>query len=203
MKHLEKHDADAPDVVLDGVDVAGEGLGAHVERGAHVDSLLAGGGDPLREPEVGDLDYFVLDEDVGRLEVTVHVARVCDVQEPQDDLADDRDGLLLGQLLPLLQKVLHVALVAELGDDVAVVDRAEDVVALQDVIMVHFLQSVYFVIQHFFFGLSLDGSNIDDLDCDYFFAFLINAPIHHAAKTAPDHVLESVRVVFDSFANFS
>ncbi len=34
------HDADGPDVVLDGVDVPLEGLGGHVERAPHVVFLL-------------------------------------------------------------------------------------------------------------------------------------------------------------------
>ena len=119
MQHLEKYGAKRPDVVFGGVDIVLQGLGAHVEGRSYVDCFLGVGGDLFSEAEVGDFDGFVLDEDVGRFEVSVKKAIFGDVREAHDNFPDEGDGLLLGQLLPLFEEMLEIPLIAKLGDDVA------------------------------------------------------------------------------------
>lgn len=143
MEDLVEDHSQRPDVILDCVNAAFESFGTHVKRTAHIHRLLhrvrRG---TLGETEVCDFGDFVLEEDVGRFEVPVEEARLCDDSEPIDDVPENGNGLLLWKLLAFLEEVLEVALVAELRDDVAIVDCAIDIMALDHICVIDFFQCV-------------------------------------------------------------
>jgi hypothetical protein len=61
----------------------------------------------------------------------VQEAIFSDGDEPHQKLADDGKGIFLWEFLAFLEKVFEVALIAKLSDDVAIVGRAEDIVAFE------------------------------------------------------------------------
>lgn len=123
------------------------------------------------------------------------------VDIPSDELPDDGQCVLLCQLLALLEEVLEVALVAELGDDVAIIGGAEDVVALEDVGVAEFLERLDLALEHLLLGLALDGADVDDLDGYFFLGLVVGAAVDHRAETAADDVPEAVGVVLDFLAH--
>lgn len=113
----------------------------------------------------------------------------CDRYEPHEQLPNERDGFLFSKFLPLLEKVLQIALIAKLSDYVAIVGSAEDVVAFEDIGMVEFLECLDFTLEHALLGLALDGPNVDYFDCHLFLGFVVGAAVNHRAETAPYDVL--------------
>ena len=85
------------------------------------------------EPEVGYFGDPVLEEDVGHFEVPVYDPLGGEVEEALVDVRDDalEAGAIEGA--GLLDLSLQVALIAELGDDVAVAVAGENFQAPQDV----------------------------------------------------------------------
>lgn len=63
--------------------------------------------------------------------------------------------------------------------------------------MVQLLKRIYLAFQHFFFGLTLDRPDIDDLNCNLLLGFVVGAPVNHGAEAPADDVLEAVGVVLD------
>lgn len=55
------------------------------------------------------------------------------MNESLKNFSNQRKGFFLRKFLALLEEVLEVSFIAELGDDVAIVGRTEDVVAFEDV----------------------------------------------------------------------
>jgi hypothetical protein len=92
------------------------------------------------ESKVCDLGYSVVSEDVGNFEISVDDILRGEVLQPPEDVGNDAGGLPLLEPGFLLDLGLEVALVAQLGDDVAVAIAGEDLEAAQDVGMVHFLE---------------------------------------------------------------
>ena len=66
------------------------------------------------EPEVSDFVGLILDEDVGRLEVTVDDRVLMQIFISADQLIDNNEGLGLWKFLSLLQNLLEGAFIAEL-----------------------------------------------------------------------------------------
>jgi hypothetical protein len=76
-----------------------------------------------------------------------------DMLEPQIDIPEDGDGLLLAEFPSLLtNEALEVSLIAKLSDDIAIIDSTEDVVALHEVGMVQFTQRLYLPLQELLAG---------------------------------------------------
>ena len=71
MQHFVQNNSDRPNIILHRVHVSLQRFGTHVEGRADIDSLLRVRGCPLREPEVGYLNGFVLEQNVGWLEVAM------------------------------------------------------------------------------------------------------------------------------------
>ena len=201
MQYFVQNDADRPDIVLGGVDVALQRFRTHVERRADVDGFLGVGSGLLGEPEVRDLDDLVLQQDVGRLEVAVQESVLRQVDIPHDKLSYDGQRVLLQQFLSLFEQVFEVSLVAKLSDDVAIIGGAEDVVALEDVGVVESLECLDLSLEHLLLGLALDGADVDHLDGYFLLGLVVGTAVDHRAETAPDDVLQAVRVVLDFLAH--
>jgi hypothetical protein len=122
--------------------------------------------------------------------------------ETVDDVPEDGNCFLLWQFLTLLKEVVEVTLVAELGDYVTVVNGAVNVVAFEDVDVVDSFEGIDFAFEHLASGAIGDGLQVDDLNRDLFFGFLVDAPEHARAEAFADEVVESVRVVFDFLSEF-
>jgi len=60
MKHFVNDHPNRPNVVFNGIDVAVECFRTHVQGRPHIHCLLGVGTSPFGEPEVGNLDCFVL-----------------------------------------------------------------------------------------------------------------------------------------------
>ena len=87
----------------------------------------------LSEPEVGYLGLGVVHKDVGNFEVSVDDVLFGEVLQSFEDVLDDGGCLVLVKVPFLAETGLEVALVAELGDDVAVAVAGEDLEAAEDV----------------------------------------------------------------------
>jgi len=68
-----------------------------------------------------------MDQDVGRLQITVHGVSLVHVLEPSDDILEKAQGFILCEFLLPLQVGAQVSPFAELGDDVHVVAGLVDV----------------------------------------------------------------------------
>ena len=179
-----------------------EGFRAHVEGTADVGGFLRVCRSPLSEAKVSNFGDLVLEQDVGGLEVSVEKARLGDDSEAADDVSEDGDGLAFGQLLPLLEQVLQVALVAELSDNVAIIDSAVDVVTFHDIGVVEFFKCVDLSLEHLFSGAVAQGFQVDDLDGHLLPGPLIDSPEHAGAEAPADQVGEPVGVILNFLAHF-
>jgi hypothetical protein len=72
-------------------------------------------------------------------------------------------------------------------------------VALEYIGMVKFLECVYFPLQHFLFGLTLYGFDVNNFDGNSLFIFLIKSSVNDRAEALSDNILEAVRVIFNFF----
>jgi hypothetical protein len=148
-------------------------LGRHVFQGADHAALRARGLAGVldaRDPEVGELDPPArLDQQVGRLDVTVHDALLVRVVERGQQVADDLEGLLQRIAHPAVQVVLEVVALDVFHDqegDVAVavgVVDADDVGVLQPRGRARLGAETVFVFRGRFFGQVFD---LDGLDRD-------------------------------------
>jgi hypothetical protein len=112
--------------------------------------------------------------------------------EAVDDVPENGNCFLFGEFLTLLKEVVEIALIAELCDYVAVVDRAVDVVAFEDVDVVDLLQRIDFSFEHLPGGSVSDGFEVDHLNRDLLLGFLIYASEHTRTEPFANEVVESV-----------
>lgn len=112
----------------------------------------------------------------------------CYGDEAHQKLADDGKCVFFWEFLSFFEEVLEVALIAELSDDVAIVGRAEDVVAFEYVRMRQFLQRIDLALKHSFLGLALDGTDVDHLYGHLLFRLVICSAVNYRAETAADDV---------------
>lgn len=89
------------------------------------------------------------------------------------EIPNNGNRLLFGQFFPFVDKFFQIPLVAKLRDDVAIVGRAVNIIAFQDVRVAQLLESVYLSLQHLFLGLVLKALNIDDFYSYQLLIFLI------------------------------
>jgi hypothetical protein len=66
--------------------------------------------------------------------------------------------------------------------------------------MIQFLQSLYLAVQHLFFRLTLDSSDVDDFDCYFLLGFVVGASVDDGTETSADDVFEAVGVVLYLFS---
>lgn len=104
-------------------------------------------GEQLGEPEVGDLDVAVVEEDVGELEVAVHDLVLDEGLEGVEDLAEVLDDLVLRQQSLPAHLGQHVAPVAVLQHEVVVVRGLLEGVQLDDEGVVAGLEHLNLVLQ--------------------------------------------------------
>ncbi len=112
----------------------------------------------------------------------------CYGDEAHQKLADDGKCVFFWEFLSFFEEVLEVALIAELSNDVAIVGRAEDVVAFEYVRMRQFLQRIDLALKHSFLGLALDGTDVDHLYGHLLFRLIVGPAINYWAETAADDV---------------
>ena len=105
--------------------------------------MLVFGVEEFGEAEVGYFDGAVVLEDVGEFEIAVHDFVFNESLEGVEDLDEVFDGLVL------LQEFLLALEVAELEDEVDVVDGFLDVEQLDDVVVPAGLQHFDFVFEEF------------------------------------------------------
>lgn len=104
-------------------------------------------GEQLGEPEIGDLDVAVVEEDVGELEVAVHDLVLDEGLEGVEDLAEVLDDLVLRQQSLPAHLGQHVAPVAVLQHEVVVVRGLLEGVQLDDEGVVAGLEHLNLVLQ--------------------------------------------------------
>jgi hypothetical protein len=89
---------------------------------------------------------------------------ICDLNEATDDLPEVADGFGLGHPSALGEEPGQVAVIAELGNDVAVVGCGEHVVAAQDVGVFECFQGFDLALQHFLAEFVAYTLHINDFD---------------------------------------
>ena len=120
------------------------------------------------EPEVGYLGDPILEEDVGHFEVPVDDPLGGEVEEALVDVGDDALEAGVVEGAGLLDPGLQVALVAELGDDVAVAVAGENLQAPQDVGVVQLLQHRDLGVEQLLELLGFEGVQLNDFDGNLF-----------------------------------
>ena len=137
---VEEEDAQSEGVGLEGVYFFLKRLWRHIERASHHIHLLHLGFPALeiaRESKIPNFPHIALEEDVGRLDVSMRDEVTGEVTEPVDKLMGDIPPVDVGVALDV---VLKSAPLTEFGDDVAVVLGVVDLVEFDDVFMVQLLQ---------------------------------------------------------------
>lgn len=129
--------SEGPDVSLGPVLIFNEAFGRHVYGRAYVD-ILEFCPREFCEAEIGDFGLTVVNEDVGDFDVPMHYTKICEIHESLEDGFDVGLGLFLPHVLLAAEFRLQIALVTQLGDDVAVAIASEDLVTFEDVGMVEF-----------------------------------------------------------------
>ena len=102
-------------------------------------------------------------------------AAFSDHSESVDDVSEDRDGFWLWEFVPFLEQVFEISLVAELGDDIAIILGTVDVEALHNILVVEFFERIDFPLEHLLLGSVPDGPEVDDLDAHLFPSSLVDA----------------------------
>lgn len=74
--------------------------------------------------ESANLDYFILEEKGGRLEATMDVLFLREVEEASEYIFKVDEGFRLGDWSSSSDAVIKISLIAKLSDDVAVIDGA-------------------------------------------------------------------------------
>ena len=96
MDHFINYDAHGPNVVFDRVDVWSQSLWTHVQRWPDVDGLFGVGSYSFSKSKICDFSDFVLDEQVGRFEVSVQKSSIPKMLKAFDKVADDGNGFFFG-----------------------------------------------------------------------------------------------------------
>lgn len=113
-----------------------EDLRTHVERRADEgrEHLALEVIDGPRESEISELVLVAFDEDVLRLQIAVDDAVLEEIDESGEEVFEDLNTFLLGEVTSSFEFSSEVAPVAELLDDVVVVRCLEDVDEVNNVL---------------------------------------------------------------------
>lgn len=85
----------------------------------------------------------------------MHVFLLREVEESSKDVLEDDVGLSLLEWSSGGDAILEIPLIAEFSDDVAIIDGAVDIEAVDEVGMLEFLEYLYFYIELFLHKLWL------------------------------------------------
>jgi hypothetical protein len=143
MNHFVEDDAERPDVAFCCVLGFLEDLRDHVYRTAHkgFEHLRAVVVHIFGEAEVTDFVHSVIDEDVGRFQITMYDFLLDEFLESAEQLCYNFESFFLLESLPFDQ-LFEVAILAELGDYVETVFGTEDIFEFDDVRVVELLEEV-------------------------------------------------------------
>lgn len=131
LEKLVKDDAECPDIAAYTIDILLESLGWHVDWRANVVILMiVDVVDRNGKSEVTILINSIFVEDVGRLDVTVQVACLVDVEVSRNKLPHYLYCLEVRDGLALLKEGVEVTF-AELGDEVCIVASGVYVVEVE------------------------------------------------------------------------
>lgn len=83
------------------------------------------------EPEIPNFVHIALVEDVGWLDISVHVACIVNIEVSIDDLSDNFHRLVVGDVLALFQQVPQISL-AQFRHNVGVVLGGVHIVEMED-----------------------------------------------------------------------
>ena len=75
--------------------------------------------------------------------------------------------------------MFEISLIAELGDDVAIIGSTENIVAFKYVGMVQLFEGFNFSLKHFLFRFVLDGPNVDNFDCHFLLGLIVAPSIYN------------------------
>lgn len=82
------------------------------------------------------------------------------------NISNQSANLILSELFLLFKELREVPLVAEFGDNVAVVGCGENIVTLQDIGMADSFEGLYFAVEHLPSEIIFDCFDVYDFDCD-------------------------------------
>lgn len=198
-QHFVEHDSDRPDIALCRVRTLFKDLRRHVYWTAHaaLEHLGSEIVNILRESEICDFVDAVLDENVGRLQVSVDNFFLHELCEAREDLPDHVEGFIFAEA-PTLDKFAKIASGAELGDDVQAVLAGEHVSEAHDVGMVEALHEVDLG-EDCVFEVAIvgEGLQVDFLDGNVLLGLIVLALIDLAVNTLAKAVACLVTVVTD------
>lgn len=109
----------------------------------------------------------VFEEDIGRLEVSMHHPECVQAFVAFDDLFDHSDGVTLMQFFLGLDVLAKIASIAVVGDDVGLILVGVDLLDIEQVwaILDH-VQNLNFCLEKVFVDFALHGFHVDDFDGD-------------------------------------
>lgn len=165
MKKFVDENSKGPDISFGTIDVMDEAFWRHIDRRPDVDVLefLLG---ELGEAEVSNFSLGIVHEHVGHFKVPVDHIFLSQVLQSLEDIFDYGSGLVLVEVPLLPEPWLQIALVAELGDDVAVAVAGEDLEASEDIGMAEFLEDIDFGEKELFQFFTFEGLQLHNFDGD-------------------------------------
>lgn len=121
----------------------------HVEGGAKhsFSELLIV--EQLGKPKVCNLDFPVVDENIGKFEISMHDFVFHESFKSIEHLDEELNGFVLAQSFLFLKVSHEISFVAILQDQVEIIGCFLDVVELNDVSIVTGLQHFYLILEQF------------------------------------------------------
>jgi hypothetical protein len=89
--------------------------------------------------QAANFNDLVFNKKAGELEIAVDVLFLSEVEETVENIFEEYDGLCLLECSSGRYSVFEITLIAELGDDVAIVDSAVDIVVVDEIGMTQLL----------------------------------------------------------------
>lgn len=130
----------------------------------------------------------------------MHVFLLREVEESSKDVLEDDVSLRLLEWSSGGDAILEIPLIAEFSDDVAIIDGAVDIEAVDEVGMPEFLEYLYFYVELFLHKLWLFVAQVDHLDGYLLLGLLVEALEGAALVGQVEVVVQAVGVVLDLLA---
>jgi hypothetical protein len=144
--------------------------------------------------------YFedaVFGQYAGGFKITMDILLFSQIQKAVDDVPEDSDSLRLLEMPTVTDFVLKVPFVTEFGNDVTVVHRTVDIVTMDDVRVLQFLQSLRFEVQYLFRKIRLSIPQIDYRYDHPILRLFVNALKNVALHVQVQVVVQPVRILLD------
>ena len=120
MEHFISHHTNGPNIVFEGIDVPFQSLRGHVKRTSYIVLfLLASEFILFGKPKISDFGCAVTNEDVGQFQVSMQEAFLTDLNESGNNVLQEFDGFFLSESSLFLDESAEIALIAKLGNNVA------------------------------------------------------------------------------------